>query len=183
MKINHKTKMRLAHMLRLYKEWLVDGKVISIDGDELAIDVEIYMLDENGEVVPCPNGTYVIEDNNVTVEAGKITAIEAIEKPVEEQPVEEPAVEENMATDEPENEEPENNENEPDEKDAKIAELEQKIADLTKENEELKAKIGEYEEKAKETEESVEDEDKKDENKFKKQSRKDALIARMLSKE
>ena len=124
-------------------------KIISSDNgsliidSELAIGAEISIEDENGEVLPAPDGEYIIDNQKITVVEGKITEIEPVEEVVEE-PVEKEVVEPETMAEEPATEEPTV---EPDEKDAKIAELLQLLSAKDAEITELQAKIQELEEK------------------------------------
>ena len=124
-------------------------KIISSDNgsliidSELAIGAEISIEDENGEVLPAPDGEYIIDNQKITVVEGKIESIEPVEEVVEE-PVEKEVVEPETMAEEPSTEEPTV---EPDEKDAKIAELLQLLSAKDAEITELQAKIQELEEK------------------------------------
>lgn len=124
-------------------------KIISSDNgsliidSELAIGAEISIEGENGEVLPAPDGEYIIDNQKITVVEGKIESIEPVEEVVEE-PVEKEVVEPETMAEEPSTEEPTV---EPDEKDAKIAELLQLLSAKDAEITELQAKIQELEEK------------------------------------
>lgn len=171
-----KLRLELARLLKLYSEVTTDDGVTLVSEGELAVGVEVFIINENGEMTPAPSGSYVSGDTTYTVESGVITAVEVKEEPIEEQPAEEEVVVEGAEEEEVVIEE--NNENAEeavdeietvveeavavveeapaeteDEKDVKIRELEDKIR-------ELQAIIDEY--KAKEetpvVEEVVEDE-------------------------
>lgn len=158
--------IKLAKMLLKFEDIATEeGITITVDG-QLEVGKEAYTTDDQGDIVPCPDGEYTWEQKTITVSEGVVTVIadkEApVETPAEETPAEEPAPEEAPA-EEPANEEPADEpaqEEEPvveetpaeeapaeepatDEKDAKIAELEAKIAELEAENAELKAKLNE----------------------------------------
>lgn len=131
--------LKLAKMLLNFKMIESDKGTLIIDS-ELAIGAEISIESEEGEVLPAPDGEYVIENQKITVEGGKVAEIEPIEEEKEETETEtEEKLEEETATEEPSNE--------PDEKDLRIAELEGLLKDRDAIIEELTAKIKELEEK------------------------------------
>lgn len=121
-----------------------EGVTLMVDG-ELQVGIEAFTYDDNGDVIPAPDGDYTYENKIITVKEGVISEIkdkEVVEEaPAEETPAEEPVVEENAEEETPAEETPA--EPEADEKDAKIAELEARIAELEAENAELKAKLEE----------------------------------------
>lgn len=132
--------LKLAKMLLNFKMIESDKGTLIIDS-ELAIGAEISIEGENGEVLPAPDGEYVIENQKITVGEGKITEIETIEpeQPEETETETEEKLEEVPATEEPSNE--------PDEKDLRISELEGLLKDRDAIIEELTAKLKELEEK------------------------------------
>lgn len=122
------------------------------EGDEIAVDMEVFVEAEDGNLTPAPDGDYTTDDKIITVAGGKVIAItvKEIDGIAPTLPVEEPAEEiiEEMAEEETPVEEPA--EPETDEKDAIIAELTAKIEELTAkieeletENADLKAKLEE----------------------------------------
>ena len=135
--------LKLAKMLLKFKIVESDKGNLIIDS-ELTIGAEISIEDENGDVIPAPDGEYVIENQKVAIKDGKVESIEEIKSEEEttetEEVVEE--VKEEMA-------ETDSNEtiSEPDEKDLKIAELEGLLKDRDAIIENLTAKIKELEEK------------------------------------
>lgn len=142
MKKNLLIKLR-AMLLNFEDIQTEEGVVLSVDGD-LEVGKEVFTTDDNGDVVPAPDGEYNYENKVITVAEGVVTAIADKEAPVEtpteeETPAEEPVVEEN------EEEAPAAEETpaEEEDKDAKIAELQARIAELEAENAELKAKLEE----------------------------------------
>ena len=138
-----KTKLlKLAKMLMNFKMISSDKGTLIIDS-ELAIGAEISIEDENGEVLPAPDGEYIIDNQKITVVEGKITEIEPVEEVVEE-PVEKEVVEPETM-EEPATET--DSKPETDEKDLRITELEQLLAEKDAEIEALQAKIQELEEK------------------------------------
>lgn len=132
--------LKLAKMLMNFKIISSDKGSLIIDS-ELAIGAEISIEGENGEVLPAPDGEYVIDNQKVEIRDGKIESIETIEpeQPEETETETEEKLEEETATDEPSNE--------PDEKDLRIAELEGLLKDRDAIIEELTAKLKELEEK------------------------------------
>lgn len=134
--------LKLRTMLLNFNDYLTEeGVTLTVD-NELEVGKEVYTTDDNGDIVPAPDGDYNYENKVITVSEGVVTAIADKEAPVEtpaEEPVEEPVVEEN------EEEAPAAEETpaEEEDKDAKIAELQARIAELEAENAELKAKLEE----------------------------------------
>lgn len=134
--------IKLRQMLLKFEDINTEeGVVLSVEGD-LEVGKEVFTTDDNGDVVPAPDGDYNYENKVITVAEGVITVIadkEApVETPAEETPAEEPVVEENEEDAPAAEETPAE-----DEKDAKIAELQARIAELEAENAELKAKLEE----------------------------------------
>lgn len=133
--------LKLAKMLLNFKMIESDKGTLIIDS-ELIVGSEISIEDENGNVIPAADGEYVIDNQKITVEGGKISAIEPIEseETIEEETTEtEEKLEEETAT--------ETETSEPDEKDLKIQELEGLLKDRDAIIEELTAKLKELEEK------------------------------------
>ena len=90
-----KLKEILSQLIQLEKnsETAKDGRVIYWEG-ELAEGVALYVLDEEGNEVACPDGEVIIEDKKIVVADGKVSTIETV------------AAEEPQPTDEPKAEEP-----------------------------------------------------------------------------
>ena len=90
-----KLKEILSQLIQLEKnsETAKDGRVIYWEG-ELAEGVALYVLDEEGNEVACPDGEVIIEDKKIVVADGKVSTIETVA-------AEEPKVEEPAPTDEP----------------------------------------------------------------------------------
>lgn len=129
--------IKLRQMLLKFEDINTEeGVVLSVDG-AIEVGKEAFTTDDNGDVVPCPDGDYNYENKVITVAEGVITVIADKEAPVET-PAEEPVVEENEEEAPAAEETPAE-----DEKDAKIAELQARIAELEAENAELKAKLEE----------------------------------------
>lgn len=149
MKLNKSKLLAFAKLIKCVQEVNTNNGVFISEG-EIVVGTEVFIADENGDLVPATDGEYETENVIYTIESGIVTAIEEKTEPIEE-PVEEPTepvVEEN-ATEEP-IEEPAEEPTATDEKDARIAELEaeietlnQRIAELEAENEELKKKLEE----------------------------------------
>ena len=88
-----KLKEILSQLIQLEKnsETAKDGRVIYWEG-ELAEGTALYVLDEEGNEVACPDGEVVIEDKKIVVADGKVSTIETVA--AEEPKVEEPKTEE-----------------------------------------------------------------------------------------
>ena len=144
MKFNKmKTKLlKLAKMLLNFKMIESDKGTLIIDS-ELIVGAEISIEDENGNVIPAADGEYIVDNQKITVEGGKVSEIEQIEpeQPEETATETEEKLEEETAT------ETETETNEPDEKDLRIAELEGLLKDRDAIIEELTQKLKELEEK------------------------------------
>ena len=86
-----KLKEILSQLIQLEKnsETAKDGRVIYWEG-ELAEGVALYVLDEEGNEVACPDGEVIIEDKKIVVADGKVSTIETVaaEEPKTEEPVE-----------------------------------------------------------------------------------------------
>ena len=138
--------IKLRQMLLKFEDINTEeGVVLSVDGG-LEVGKEAFTTDDNGDVIPAPDGEYNYENKVITVSEGVITVIADKEAPVEtpaEEPVEEPVVEETTEEETPAEEPAPEETPAEDEKDAKIAELQARIAELEAENAELKAKLEE----------------------------------------
>ena len=90
-----KLKEILSQLIQLEKnsETAKDGRVIYWEG-ELAEGTALYVLDEEGNEVACPDGEVIIEDKKIVVADGKVSTIETV------------AAEEPEPTDEPKPAEP-----------------------------------------------------------------------------
>ena len=88
-----KLKEILSQLIQLEKnsETAKDGRVIYWEG-ELAEGVALYVLDEEGNEVACPDGEVIIEDKKIVVADGKVSTIETVaaEEPKVEEPTDEP---------------------------------------------------------------------------------------------
>ena len=96
-----KLKEILSQLIQLEKnsETAKDGRVIYWEG-ELAEGTALYVLDEEGNEVACPDGEVIIEDKKIVVADGKVSTIETVaaEEPKAEEPTPEPT---DMKTDVP----------------------------------------------------------------------------------
>ena len=74
-----KLKEILSQLIQLEKnsETAKDGRVIYWEG-ELAEGVALYVLDEEGNEVACPDGEVIIEDKKIVVADGKVSTIETV---------------------------------------------------------------------------------------------------------
>lgn len=133
MKITKRLQIVLKSLLSVkFGEVKTDKGVLIWDGEteELQEGMEVFVRDENDEIVPAEDGLYTVEDGKrITVTDGKVEKIEDPEAEVapEEEPIEETKeemAEEPAPADEPEAEEEEIS------PEARIADLEQKVAAL-----------------------------------------------------
>lgn len=129
---NNKNKLKdmdikkiFAALLKLGK-YEVDGVVLIYEGDELVEGTEVFIEDEEGNMVPAPDGQY----GEYTVIGGIITTPEKVEEEIEE--AEEAKLEEVIE-----------DSTEIDEKDQIIEDLKSQIEALIAENEELKKQLEE----------------------------------------
>lgn len=122
--------LKLARLIMRFAEVKTDKGSLIYDG-ELAVDIEVMVEDEEGNVVAAPDGEYNLEDGRVVVvKDGKVAEIK--EAPVTEETIEEVLEEETPAKDE---------------KDLRIEELEGLLKDRDAIIEELNAKIKDLESK------------------------------------
>lgn len=160
--ISKEMRLKLARLLKLYKEVSTDNGTLVAESDEFEVGTEVFIIStETGDVQPAPDGEYADASLIYKVENGVIVAITTpktdtpiVETPVVEENVEEPVVEEPVVEEpvvEQENELLKENE-----------ELKTRIAQLEQENEELKQRIAEFEEKANEVEETPEELEKQE---------------------
>lgn len=85
-------KTKLAKILLKFASVKTDKGILEYDSEELAVDIDIYITDENGERSKPEDGEYTTEDNKVIViNDGKVTEIkdEVVEEPTTEEVVEE----------------------------------------------------------------------------------------------
>ena len=149
--------LKLAKALLQLAQITTDKAVLVYEG-ELVEGVEVFIEDENGELIAPEDGEYVAEDKVFVIEGGRVIEVREKAEPADPGEPKEPK---------------EPVEPEPDEKDARIAELEAqmaekdaeiaqkqaeldekdaRIAELEAENDELKARIAEGEAKSAEEE-------------------------------
>lgn len=119
--------LKLARMVLRFATTMV-GETEFIHDGPLAVGVEVYTEDENGELIPVADGEYETETMKIVVKDGKIEEMTEITPEPEPQPEPEPEPQPMAA--EPESEPTPEPEPQSDEKDAKIAELTNKIAEL-----------------------------------------------------
>ena len=97
-----KLKEILSQLIQLEKnsETAKDGRVIYWEG-ELAEGTALYVLDEEGNEVACPDGEVIIEDKKIVVADGKVSTIETVaaEEPKPAEPTDEPVEPIDMKTD------------------------------------------------------------------------------------
>ena len=126
----------MAKALLQLAQITTDKAVLVYEG-ELVEGVEVFIEDENGELIAPEDGEYVAEDKVFVIEGGRVIEVREKAEPADPGEPKEPK---------------EPVEPEPDEKDARIAELDARIAELEAENDELKARIAEGEAKSAEEE-------------------------------
>ena len=121
----NKLLVKLSHMILHLAEVKTDNGVL-ISDSEIEVGREVFIEDENGELIGAPDGEYKAEDGKIFVVAdGKVAEIR--EPEAEEQP--EKQVEEEQEEQEPEQPAEEETPAE-DEKDAEIARLQAQIEEL-----------------------------------------------------
>ena len=116
--------LKLARLVLKFMTTMV-GEVEWVHEGELAVGVEVYTEDENGELIPVADGEYETENMKIVVKDGKIEELNEITPEPEPEPEPEPKPEPMAAEPQEPATEPQ-----PDEKDAKITELTNKIAEL-----------------------------------------------------
>ena len=116
--------LKLARIVLKFMTTMV-GEVEWVHEGELAVGVEVYTEDENGELIPVADGEYETEKNKIVVKDGKIEEMTEITQEPEPEPTPEPEPQPMAAEPQEPTTEPQS-----DEKDAKIAELTNKIAEL-----------------------------------------------------
>lgn len=169
--ISKQYRLKLMKYLQLYKEIVTDKGTLIAEENEITVGSEVF-IDENGNIVPAPNGTYENIEYIITVEEGVVKEIiekekeeevetvetkeEIIEKPVEEvfENAEETKEETSETTTEEVKDETSTEEQteatkeEPsDETIKEIEDLKATIEEQRKEIESLKTLVKEYEEK------------------------------------
>lgn len=86
--------LRLAKALLSLSQTITDKGTL-IAESELAVGVEVFIEDENGEMIVAQDGDYTTDDNVITVVDGKVTEIKDKEEEVTE-PTDEPKPEETV---------------------------------------------------------------------------------------
>ena len=120
-------RLKLAKMLLKFGSIQTDNGELQYEG-ELEVGLEVF-IEQDGELIPAPDGEYKSEDKTITVESGRISSIVEVEP---EESAEEPV-------------EVEQEEEQPTDVDSETPETNDELEALKKENEELKAKIAELE--------------------------------------
>lgn len=125
MKISTKVKLALRAMLLKAASVETEQATLLYDG-ELEVGTEVFVEDENGEVVPAADGEYKSGDSTYVVKEGKIAEIRTEE-------TKEETTEEVESAEEPEAEpadEPESTTEETETEEDRIANLEKAVADI-----------------------------------------------------
>ena len=128
------------NVMKLFRDLMKLGKVetdngvLIYEGDVLEVGTEVFIEDENGNIVPAPDGQY----GDYKVVDGKIASAEVVE-PEAKPESEEVMQEEVIVVPEPEFKEPDDDRYEVriSALESKIAELESKVAELISAKEEL----------------------------------------------
>lgn len=116
--------LKLARLVLKFMTTMV-GEVEWVHEGELAVGVEVYTEDENGELIPVADGEYETENMKIVIKDGKVEELTEITQEPEPEPEPQPEPEPMAAEPQEPATEPQ-----PDEKDAKITELTNKIAEL-----------------------------------------------------
>lgn len=126
--------MKLFRSLMKLGKVETDNGVLIYEGDVLEVGTEVFIEDENGNIVPAPDGKY----SEYVVKDGKIAPAEVVEP--EAKPESEEVMQEEVIV-EPEPEVKESDDAKYEERisalESKIAELEGKVAELISAKEEL----------------------------------------------
>ena len=126
--------MKLFRSLMKLGKVETDNGVLIYEGDVLEVGTEVFIEDENGNIVPAPDGKY----SEYVVKDGKIAPAEVVEP--EAKPESEEVMQEEVIV-EPEPEVKESDDDKYEERisalESKIAELEGKVAELISAKEEL----------------------------------------------
>ena len=126
--------MKLFRSLMKLGKVETDNGVLIFEGDVLTEGTEVFIEDENGNIVPAPDGKY----SEYVVKDGKIAPAEVVEP--EAKPESEEVMQEEVIV-EPEPEVKESDDDKYEERisalESKIAELEGKVAELISAKEEL----------------------------------------------
>ena len=145
-----KIRVMLQNIIATFARISTDNGLLSYDGDELEVGVNVNIVDGEGNETPAPDGLYHTDDGTeIEIADGKVVAIREPEAMPEAEPATEPEPE-NVENEEAEPE----TEPEADPRDERIANLEgeiarleeelgaarERIAELERENEELKNK-------------------------------------------
>lgn len=81
----NKTKLlKLARLLKCIKEKQTDKGLLIVE-DEFEPNVEVFVTDENGDLIPAMDGLYEAEDVLITIEGGVIKEIKLKEPEVTEE--------------------------------------------------------------------------------------------------
>lgn len=157
--------LAFARLLKCFQEVNTDRGVLIADS-EIQIDTEVFILNEEGELVPATSGKYETEDKIYTVEGSKVVSIELKEEAKEEiieEPIQEEVVEvlEEEVVETIETPTVEEVVEVVDEKEKIIEELKAEIERLIAENEDLKKQLEEPQADAIEEQTTVFSTDKK----------------------
>ena len=76
----HKKLLKLAKMILNFEQTETDKGALIHEG-ELAVGVEVFKEDENGELVAAEDGEYIADDKVIVVAEGKVAEIRELEEP------------------------------------------------------------------------------------------------------
>lgn len=141
--------LAFARLLKCFEEVTTDRGILVSDND-IVVGSEVFILKENGELVPADSGRYVTETMIYEVEGSFITKIEVVEPEPQPEQLEEEIVEEvveEVVEPDPEIEQLR----------AKITELEAVIKEKDEEIARLKAELEQPTEEIIETQKKVEE--------------------------
>lgn len=135
-----KIKAELAKLLVKYTAVKTDNGILEYEGEDLVVNMDVFVTDENGDKIAPADGEYKTEDNKViTVKDGKVESIIEIEDEVEAadevtEVIEEPAIEKSQeeVVDTPTEDAPEESNDE-----IKLEDVNEAIDNLRKEVNEL----------------------------------------------
>lgn len=164
MKINKKVKIALRSLLMKCGAIATDKATLLFEGAELEVGTEVFVEDENGEIMPAEDGEYVAEGVTYVVAEGKVAEIRKEEENTEPEAEAEPeteveAEEEPQAepADEPEAAEEESIEDKVARLEASIGEIREGIESILEAVAALASRVEVVEEKLKSVEEPAAD--------------------------
>ena len=149
MKITTNLKLKLRSLLLKCGSVNTDRGELLFEGDAIEVGTEVFIQDENGEIVPAADGEYVDGDKTYVVAEGKVAEIREKEEEPEAEPENVEAEEEPEAdpADEPETTEEESDADRIARLEGAVEELREGIETLTNAIAALAERLGKVEEK------------------------------------